>query len=96
MKHDQEYFEDELAKLLNDSMNIKKERDDYLKEHIRANEAMIERLKLEISGLKKDLDDQKMQAHLQKAELEKKLLSSINHVEQLQSRVSRLRAKFNQ
>ncbi|KAF1747968.1 hypothetical protein GCK72_024434 [Caenorhabditis remanei] len=88
LKHDQEFFEDELAKLLNDSMNIKKERDDYLTEHIRANEAMIERLKLEISSLKKDLEDQKMQAHLQKAELEKKLLSSIDHVEQLQSKTN--------
>eukprot|EP00081_Caenorhabditis_elegans_P027887 NP_741794.1 Uncharacterized protein CELE_T23F2.2 [Caenorhabditis elegans] len=88
LKHDQEYFEDELAKLLNDSMNIKKERDDYLTEHIRANESMIERLKLEISGLKKDLENQKMQAHLQKSELEKKLLSSIDHVSQLQSRVN--------
>uniref|UniRef100_A0A8R1DIY5 HTH_Tnp_Tc3_2 domain-containing protein n=2 Tax=Caenorhabditis japonica TaxID=281687 RepID=A0A8R1DIY5_CAEJA len=87
-KHEKEEFEDEMAKLLNESMNSKKERDDYLKEHIRANEAMIERLKLEISGLKKDLEDQKMQAHLQKAELEKKLLSSIDHVEQLQSRVN--------
>ncbi|CAP33144.2 Protein CBG14695 [Caenorhabditis briggsae] len=86
LKHDQEYFEDELAKLLNDSMNIKKERDDYLTEHIRANEAMIERLKLEITGLKKDLEDQKMQAHLQKAELEKKLSSTIDHVEQLKSK----------
>ncbi|CAI2357117.1 unnamed protein product [Caenorhabditis sp. 36 PRJEB53466] len=88
LKQDQEYFEDELAKLLNDSMNIKKERDDYLKEHIRANEAMIERLKLEITGLRKELEDQKIQAHLQKADLEKRLLSSIDHVEQLQSRVN--------
>ncbi|UMM41747.1 hypothetical protein L5515_017872 [Caenorhabditis briggsae] len=88
LKHDQEYFEDELAKLLNDSMNIKKERDDYLTEHIRANEAMIERLKLEITGLKKDLEDQKMQAHLQKAELEKKLSSTIDHVEQLKSKAA--------
>ncbi|CAO4385485.1 unnamed protein product [Caenorhabditis nigoni] len=88
LKHDQEYFEDELAKLLNDAMNIKKERDDYLTEHIRANEAMIERLKLEITGLKKDLEDQKMQAHLQKAELEKKLSSTIDHVEQLKSKAA--------
>ncbi|CAL2050122.1 unnamed protein product [Caenorhabditis brenneri] len=88
LKQDQEYFEDELAKLLNDSMNIKKERDDYLTETIRANETMIERLKLEITGLKKDLEDQKMQSHLQKAEVEKKLLSSIAHVEQLQSKTN--------
>ncbi|CAI5455556.1 unnamed protein product [Caenorhabditis angaria] len=89
LKKHMESFEDELSQVLEESLAKNRLQSDYWDEKIKASEIQITKLRNENAGLLKDLEDQKMQAHLQKAELQKKLISSIEHVEELQGKCNK-------
>ncbi|CAD6185543.1 unnamed protein product [Caenorhabditis auriculariae] len=90
-KEQKEEFEDGLARSLEESLSNYKEQANYWSDKLATQESQMERLKKENAGLTKELEEQKMQNHLQKAELQRKLVSSIEHVEQLQSKIHKSR-----
>ncbi|CAB3400854.1 unnamed protein product [Caenorhabditis bovis] len=88
-KHEKKALEDQLAQMLENSLTKNKSEVEYWDEMIRANQSQIEKLKLENAGLLKSLEDHKMQSQIQRVELENKLISSIEHVEELQGKVNK-------
>lgn len=86
-----EEMEHALEEALSEALAKYKEQSDYWTRKHTALEQTLERSKAEISQLVKEKEDMKIKAKLDRAELERRLTSSIQHVEQLNSQVYKSR-----